>query len=121
MDAGKLSRTAFYRCPECGKIITASGPVEVNCCGHALKALESRNPDEEHNVEVEKINDEYLLRIHHPMAKDHYIAFVALIRDDRCLIQRLYPEGSTEIYIPYIGRRTRLLWCCTRDGLFSHS
>ena len=53
----------------------------------------------------------------HPMDKDHYVSFVALLTGDTLFLRRLYPEWDLQTRIPAFGHGV-LLWHCTRHGLF---
>ena len=62
-----MSRIKFYICPICGNIVTASGECVINCCGITLLPLEAENPDENHELSVELLEDEYYACISHEM------------------------------------------------------
>lgn len=117
-DNGKLSRMRIHVCPSCGNVVLSSAQARISCCGRSLTPLEAKAADEAHLPAIERIGDEYLVRLSHPMDKEHHIAFICLVRDDSFLIRRLYAEGGDEVYIPAIGRRARLYVYCTHDGLF---
>ena len=69
-------------------------------------------------IYIERIEDEYYVRIEHSMTKDHYISFVAAASSDGMQMVKLYPEGSAEARLKIRGVR-RILFYCNRDGLFS--
>ena len=50
------------------------------------------------------------------MEKEHYLTFLALLRGDTLLLRRLYPEWELQARLPAV--HGRLLWYCTRHGLF---
>lgn len=116
-EVGNMKRLKFYVCPECGNILTASGGGEIHCCGRMLAPLQAAPVDEEHAVKVETVEDEWYVTFDHPMTKDHYFRFAAVVATERVLLVRLYPEQGGEFRIPQM-RRGKLYLCCSKDGLF---
>lgn len=116
-EVGNMKRLKFYVCPECGNILTASGGGEIHCCGRRLESLTAAPVDEDHAVKVETVEDEWYVTFSHPMRKDHYFRFAAVVATERVLLVRLYPEQGGEFRIPQM-RRGKLYLCCSRDGLF---
>ena len=113
---GNMKRTEFYVCPDCGNIVTASAEAVLSCCGRPLTALEPQKADLPHCLTIEPVENELFITSTHPMEKEHYIAFIALLRGDSLLLRRLYPEWDMQVRIP--AAHGRLLWYCTRHGLF---
>ena len=112
-----MTRLRFYVCPVCGNVITAAGEAVISCCGIPLPALEAEDPDPDHTVTIETVEDEYYVRADHEMSKDHYLSFIAAVRDNGCELVKLYPEGSAEARFRI--RRTKLLYYyCNLHGLF---
>lgn len=116
-EVGNMKRIKFYVCPRCGNILTASGGGELHCCGRKLEPLKAAAADEAHSVKVETVEDEWYVTFSHPMEKDHYFRFAAVVGTERVLLVRLYPEQGGEFRIPQM-RRHKLYLCCSRDGLF---
>ena len=112
-----MTRMKFHVCPICGNIITSTGEAVVSCCGIVLPPLEPENEDENHHLNLEKIEDEYYVTISHEMNKKHYISFIAAIKDDGCEIKKLYAEGNSEARFK-ISRTKYLLYYCNIHGLF---
>ena len=67
---------------------------------------------------VERIEEEYFVRIEHEMTKSHYISFIAAVSADRMQMVKLYPEGSTEARFKISGVK-KIFFYCSRSGLFS--
>ena len=111
-----MKQTKFYVCPDCGNIITAAAGAALSCCGRPLAALEPQKADAEHALTVEPVENELFIASGHPMDKGHYISFLALLRGDSLLLWRLYPEWDVQVRLP--AAHGRLLWYCTRHGLF---
>ena len=63
------------------------------------------------------MEDEYYVRIEHPMTKQHYISFMAALSPDKLQMIKLYPEGNAEGRFKVNGVK-RIYFYCNRDGLF---
>lgn len=114
-ERGNMKKLNFYVCPDCGNFITAATETGVSCCGRTLLPLEPQKPEEP--LSVEKIDDSWFVSSPHPMTKDHYVSFVALLTGDTLFLRRLYPEWDLQTRIPAFGHGI-LLWYCTKHGLF---
>ena len=115
--SGNMLRSKFYVCPLCGNIIHTTGAALVSCCGITLPALEAEEPDEDHGVTVEHVEDEHFITVPHPMTKGHYISFIASVTSDRLQMVKLYPEGNAEARLQLRGRGY-LYYYCNQHGLF---
>ena len=107
----------FYVCPVCGNVIQTTGEAVISCCGITLPPLEAEEPNEEHSLNVETVEDEYYVTLNHPMTKEHYISFLAAISDDGVQLVKLYPEGNAQARFK-ISRVRKLYAYCNRHGLF---
>lgn len=109
----------FYYCPICGNVIgLIDGDMEhVTCCGKPMEQLVANTTDaatEKHVPTYEKVEDEIVVRVgevEHPMVKEHYIMWIALVSDNRTTRVRLFPEQSTETRFPYIPGATLYAYC----------
>lgn len=117
--SANMLRSKMYVCPVCGNVIHTMGEAVIQCHGIRLLPAEPEQTDERHMVFVEKVEDEYYVRIDHEMTKQHYISFIAAVSPDRTQLVKLYPEGSAETRFQIRGVR-KILFYCNRDGLFSH-
>ena len=111
-------RAKFYVCPICGNVIYSTGEAVISCCGITLMPLEAEAADEDHPVSIERIEDEYYVRIAHEMTKTHSISFIAALKDNGCEIKKLYPESEAEACFK-ISRTKSLCFYCNRHGLFT--
>ncbi|MBO4580137.1 MAG: helix-turn-helix domain-containing protein [Clostridiales bacterium] len=115
--SSNMLKSRFYVCPVCGNVIRTIGESVVSCCGITLPLLEAEDPDGDHMIKVEKIEDEYYVTVDHPMTKDHYISFFAAVTDNGVQIVKLYPESDAEARL--IRSRVRYIYAyCNRHGLF---
>ena len=114
---GNMKKLNFYVCPECGNVITAMTEAGISCCGKKLQPLEAVKAPDEERLLVENIENDYYISSDHPMLKEHYISFVALLTGDTLTLKKQYPEWDLQVRIP--GRtHGKLIWYCTNHGLF---
>ena len=114
---GNMKKLNFFVCPECGNVITAMTEAGISCCGKKLKALGPVKAAEGEKLSVENIENDYYISSAHPMLKEHYISFVALLTGDTLTLKKQYPEWDLQVRIP--GRaHGKLIWYCTNHGLF---
>ena len=75
----------FYKCPHCGNVITkmVDSGVPVVCCGKPMEELVANTVDastEKHVPHVTEHGNNVLKieigSVHHPMTKEHHIAFI---------------------------------------------
>ena len=116
--SANMMRSKFYVCPVCGNVIHTMGEAAIHCHGILLTPLEAEPTDERHMIFIERVEDEYFVRIDHSMTKEHYISFVAAASSDDMQMVKLYPEGNAEVRFKLRGVR-RIFFYCNRDGLFS--
>lgn len=115
--SANMLRSKFYVCPVCGNVLHSLGESVIHCHGIQLLPLTAEPTDEKHMIFVERIEDDYYVRIEHPMTKAHYISFAAAVSADRIQMVKLYPEGNAEARFQIRGVK-KLLFYCNRDGLF---
>ena len=115
--SANMLRGRFFVCPLCGNVLHSTGEALVSCCGITLPPLEPEEPDEDHTVTIESVEDEHFITVHHPMTKEHYISFLAYVTSDRIQLVKLYPEGEAQTRLQLRGMG-RLYWYCDRHGLF---
>lgn len=115
--SANIMRSKFYVCPVCGNIINSMGYSLISCCGITLPPIEAEDTDTEHNINIEKTEDEHFVSVAHPMTKEHYISFVAFASGDRLQMVKLYPEGNAETRLSLRGHGI-LYFYCTHHGLF---
>ena len=115
--AANLQKSHFYVCPVCGNVIWAVGEGAYSCCGVTLPPLEAEAEDDAHRIHAERIETEWYVTLDHPMEKQHYIAFLALVGADRAQIVRLYPEQNAETRF-FLRGHGHLYVYCNHHGLF---
>ncbi len=115
--SANMMRSKFYVCPVCGNAIHAMGEAVIHCHGVPLTPAQAEETDENHMIFIEGVEDEYFVRIEHPMTKSHYISFVAALSPDRLQMVKLYPEGNAEARFK-TSMVKKIFFYCNRDGLF---
>lgn len=108
--------TKFYVCPMCGNIIHSTGEAVISCCGIALPPLEAEEPDENHPILIENVEDEKFITVDHEMNKKHYISFISYVTTDKVQFIKLYPEGNAEARMQFRGRGYLYIYC-NKHGL----
>lgn len=107
----------FYVCPVCGNAIYSVGEIFATCCGVRLPALEPEEPDAEHGITVDKVEDEYYITLDHPMTKAHHISFICYVTSDEIHFKKLYPEQACEAR--FFSRGHGYVYAyCKKHGLF---
>lgn len=115
--SGNMKKTVFYVCPVCGNIIQAAGEGAYSCCGIALPPLEPEHCDEEHEIRIEQIDNEYYVSMAHDMTKSHSISFFAYVTSNTVQLLKLYPEQNAEGRFARRGHGYVYAYC-NRHGLF---
>ena len=115
--SSNILRSKFYVCPLCGNIVRATGDALISCCGITLPPLKAEENDQQHQVGMEKVEDELFVTVVHDMTKEHFISFMAYVTSDRADFVKLYPEGNAETRLKLRGSGY-LYICCNKHGLF---
>ena len=115
--AANILKSRFFVCPVCGNVIFARGEAVISCCGIRLPALEAEEPDPEHLLRTEQVEDEIYVFSAHPMSKEHFLSFVSYMTADRCETVVLYPEGNAQARFFRRGSGWLLAYC-NQHGLF---
>lgn len=115
--SANLLRSKWYICPVCGNTIWSSGEGTFSCCGVHLIPASAEQPDEAHEIHVQRVEDEWYITLAHPMTKTHAIRFLAYVTCDRVQMVRLYPEQNAEARFSRRGSG-RIYAYCNRHGLF---
>jgi len=115
--SANMMRSKFYVCPVCGNVIHTMGEAVIHCHGIQLLPAEAEPTDEHHMMFVERVEDEYYVRVDHEMTKEHAISFIAAVGSDGIQMIKLYPEGNAEARFKIRGVKN-ILFFCNHDGLF---
>ena len=117
--SGNMMRSVFYVCPICGNVVHALGEGSFSCCGNQMLPQEAEDAatDSDHAFTVERVEHDWFITLDHPMTKQHYISFAALVTSDTIQLKKLYPEQSIEVRLPMRGSGWLYLYC-NQHGLF---
>ena len=114
--SSNILRSKFYVCPVCHNIIRTVGDAVISCHGITLPSLEADEADENHQITIEKVEDEHFITVNHDMTKEHYISFVAYLTSDRVQFVKFYPEGNAETRLNFHGSGFLYIYC-NKHGL----
>ena len=106
--SANMLRSNFYVCPVCGNTIHSMGQAVIHCHGILLSPCQAEETNENHMMFIERVEDEYYVRVEHDMTKQHYISFIAGLSSDKIQMVKLYPEGNAEARIKINGVKIRL-------------
>jgi|APHig6443717817_1056837.scaffolds.fasta_scaffold00077_55 superoxide reductase len=109
----------FHICEICGNQVGLIHDVgnPIVCCGKKMTLMEANTTDASHEKHVptyEKVEDEIVVRvgeIEHPMQKEHYIMWIALVSDNKTTRITLYPEQETTVRFKYAPKSTIYAYC----------
>ena len=109
-----MLKTNFYVCPICENVIYSIGSSIVSCCGLVLPKLEAESSNQ---INIERIENEYHIKVKNEMTKEHHISFISYVSSDRVNLVKLYPEQNPEARFDIVGHGIIYIYC-NKDGLF---
>ena len=122
------SELKVFKCQKCGamveELVPCHCPCKIQCCGEEMQLLTANTADgakEKHVPVYEKVEDEIYVKVGevpHPMAKEHYIMWIAMVWNDRIEKVILAPEQDPIARFPYRSGATIYAYCNTH-GLYS--
>ena len=92
----------------------------IKCCGEEMEILVPNSVEasaEKHIPTFEKVEDEIFVKVNHVMDKEHYIEWIALVKDNKEYTVNLYPEQNAECRFKYIPGSTIYAYC-NKHGLW---
>ena len=115
----------LYKCMKCNTLIQQldESNANIECCNTKMTKIEANTFEastEKHIPIYELSNSEIIVtigEIEHPMEKDHYIMWIALVSENRITKVKLYPEQATTTRLPYIPKSTIYAYC-NKHGLW---
>lgn len=111
----------FYRCNKCGKIFFESE--NPKCCGETCELLKANTVDaaKEKHVPFCKIEGNIVNvsigEVKHPMENDHFIEFIAMVKDDSIEKIDLKPNMEPVATFEYKSGAT-IYEYCNKHGLW---
>lgn len=110
-DPGKMSRTKFFVCPNCQNVLASTGNSSNFCCGRKLEALKVDEGASHPEIKINESDADLAITIDHEMSRSHYILFTAFVRDNRIILDRLYPEQAASVRLPYMRGGMFYVYC----------
>lgn len=114
---GNMKKIHFFVCPSCGNLIISLTDTTISCCGKKLKTLPLQKASDDEMLSVEIVENDFYITANHPMKRDHYITFIALLTEDTIMLRKQYPEWELQARIPVFAHGI-LVWHCSKHGLF---
>ena len=123
----------IYRCPECGAQFEVVNGCNCDncqpvCCGKAMKLQKANEVDaavEKHVPVVEIVNNGILVKVGsvaHPMAEEHYIEWIEVIRgarSERCFLKPGdVPQAAFDIQF---GPELKVRISCNIHGIWQNA
>ena len=113
------------RCKSCGATVKVLNDCKcencgIKCCGEEMEILVPNSVEasvEKHIPTFEKVEDEIFVKVNHVMDKEHYIEWIALVKDNKEYTVNLYPEQNAECRFKYIPGSTIYAYC-NKHGLW---
>ena len=113
------------KCKSCGAIVKVIEDCNCHgcgivCCGEPMEKLVPNSVDaavEKHVPTYEKVEDELLVKVNHVMEKEHYIEWISMVKENKEITVKLYPEQTAEVRFPYIQGATLYAYC-NKHGLW---
>lgn len=113
------------RCKSCGATVRVLNDCTcencgIKCCGEEMEILVPNSVEasvEKHIPTFEKVEDEIFVKVNHVMDKEHYIEWIALVKDNKEYRVNLYPEQNAECRFKYIPGSTIYAYC-NKHGLW---
>ena len=97
---GDMKKMHFYICPNCKNVITAMTDTNISCCGKKSHHLQPQQAVGNERLSVKEIENDFYITSNHPMERDHYISFMALLTGDSIMLKKQYPEWELQVRIP---------------------
>lgn len=116
-QSANMNKMNFYVCPVCGNVITSVGQGTFSCCGITLPRQEEEACDENHDIHIQTVDNEYCVTMKHPMSKEHYMSFLAYVTSNSVELIKLYPEQ--DICVRFRKKGHGFLYAyCNKHGMF---
>ena len=119
------NRLIIKKCNSCGAMVDVLEDCTCNdcgikCCGEEMKELIPNSVDaavEKHVPTYEVVEDEILVKVNHVMEKEHYIEWIAIVKENKKTMVTLYPEQDAEVRFQYMPGATIYAYC-NKHGLW---
>lgn len=107
------------KCKKCGAMVKILKDCNcencgIKCCGIEMEILIPNSIEvakEKHIPTYEKVEDEIFVTVNHAMEKDHFIEWIAMVKDNKEETITLYPEQNAQGGFKYIPGSTIYAYC----------
>ena len=92
----------------------------IVCCGEPMQVMVPNSVDaavEKHVPTYEILDDELVVKVNHVMEKEHFIEWIALVKENKEYTVKLYPEQDAVARFPYLKGATLYAYC-NKHGLW---
>ncbi len=105
----------FYKCKQNENVVDKFDIAELSDSQNSpLGANSGEGSFDKHLPVISRVEDEYFVtvgEVPHPMTKQHYIEWVAQVKDNRINKVYFYPEQMAEARFPYIPNCVFYAYC----------
>ena len=113
------------KCKKCNAIVKVIEDCNCNgcgikCCEEKMEVLVPNSVDaaiEKHVPTYEIVEDEIFVKVNHVMEKEHFIEWISLVKENKEITVKLYPEQGTETRFPYV-KGANIYAYCNKHGLW---
>lgn len=120
-----MNKLIIKKCNSCNAMVKVLEDCNCNdcgisCCGEPMVELKPNSTDaavEKHVPTFEISGSEIIVRVNHPMEKEHYIQWISLVHENKEITTQLFPEQNAEVIFPYMPNSTIYAYC-NKHGLW---
>ena len=113
------------KCNKCGATVKVIEDCNcegcgIVCCGEPMQVMVPNSVDaavEKHVPTYEILDDELVVKVNHVMEKEHFIEWIALVKENKEYTVKLYPEQDAVARFPYLKGATLYAYC-NKHGLW---
>lgn len=113
------------KCMKCGALVIVVDDCKcdncgIKCCNQEMSIKLPNVEDasyEKHMPEYEIIDNKIKVVVNHPMEEDHYIEFIALVKDDLKIVKYLNYKDEASVVFDLIEDST-IYAMCNKHGLW---
>ena len=108
------------KCKSCGTVVKVLTSSKLENCENDMEDVIANSVDcavEKHIPTYEIDDDELVVRVNHVMEKDHFIEWISLVKENKEITVKLYPEQEAIVRFPYIKGATLYAYC-NKHGLW---
>ena len=114
------------KCTKCGAMVKVledckcEGDCGIKCCGEKMKELVPNSVDaaqEKHLPTYEIKDGKIYVTVNHVMEEDHYIEWIAIVRDNKEKVKYFQPGDEIKTHCKYVPG-LKIYSYCNKHGLW---